>query len=169
MSFTKKLFRTVFIAFLLFQAGVAWGARVVISGTGGQDAIDTLTFSGAALSRPAGAPAANEMLIFSTFNEDSPNTVRDRIVAVGESLSTFTITPVIGFPNQFDVENIPPGGALVIQLNGDEVNSSSEGSAYSKAGQYFQLTASQIPTLSEWGLILFATLLLASLVWFILK
>ncbi|MGH8003349.1 MAG: IPTL-CTERM sorting domain-containing protein, partial [Limisphaerales bacterium] len=57
--------------------------------------------------------------------------------------------------------------ALLIDLNGDEVNSTSENSAYSRAGQYFQLTASQIPTLSEWGLIIFAVLLLASLGWFI--
>ncbi|HLG93662.1 MAG TPA: IPTL-CTERM sorting domain-containing protein, partial [candidate division Zixibacteria bacterium] len=58
-------------------------------------------------------------------------------------------------------------GSLVITLNGQEVNSDSEGSAYSKAGQYFQLDTTQIPTLSEWGLIIFASLLLASLVWFI--
>ncbi|HXF48709.1 MAG TPA: IPTL-CTERM sorting domain-containing protein [Verrucomicrobiae bacterium] len=167
MSFRKKFFVAILTFAILFQAGLAWGARVIISGTGSTDAIDTLTFSGGFLARPAGAPAASEMLIFSTFDGDSPSTVRNRIVAVGDSLSSFTVTPVIGSPNEFEVQNNPPGGALVITLNGQEVNSDVEGSAFSKAGQYFKLTATQIPTLSEWGLILFATLLLASLVWFI--
>jgi hypothetical protein len=169
MNHRKKIFAAFFTAVLLGQAGLAWGARVIISGTGSTDAIDTLTFSGGFLARPAGAPAASEMLIFSTFDGDSPNTVRNRIVAVGDSLSSFTVTPVVGNPNEFEVQNNPPGGSLVILLNGDEVNSSSEGSAYSKAGQYFKLTATQIPTLSEWGLIVFATLLLASLVWYVLR
>ncbi len=167
MRFRTKILGAVLASALLFQASLAWGARVVISGTGSTDAIDTLTFSGGFLARPSTAPAANEILIFSTFDGDSPNTVRNRIVALGDSLSNFTISPVSGNPNEFEVENIPPGGSLVILLNGDEVNSDSEGSAYSKAGQYFRLTATQIPALSEWGLIIFATLLLVSLVWFI--
>lgn len=106
------------------------------------------------------------MIIFNTNNGESPGVVRNRIVSLGAGLSNFTVTPT-GNPDEFEVDNIPPGGALLIDLNGDDVNSSSEGSAYSKADQYFRLSASQIPTLSEWGLILFATLLLASLVWFI--
>lgn len=166
MSFSKKLVRAVFISVLLFQAGNAWAARVVISGNGTRDAIDTLTFSGGALSRSTNSPAASEMIIFNTNNGESPGVVRNRIVSLGAGLSNFTVTPT-GNPDEFEVDNIPPGGALLIDLNGDDVNSSSEGSAYSKADQYFRLSASQIPTLSEWGLILFATLLLASLVWFI--
>ena len=166
MSFRKKILRAVFISVLLLQAGVAWGARVVISGNGTRNAIDTLTFSGGAISRSITAPASSEMLIFNTVNGDSPGVVRNRIVSLGAGLDNFTVSAT-GNPNEFEVDNIPPGGALLIQLDGDEVNSSSEGSAYSKADQYFRLSASQIPTLSEWGLILFATLLLASLVWFI--
>ncbi|MGH8004652.1 MAG: hypothetical protein ACRECJ_08015, partial [Limisphaerales bacterium] len=80
MNFRKKIFRAVFTSVLLFQAGVAWGARVLISGTGSQDAIDTLTFSGGALSRSTAVPVASEMIIFNTFNGDSPGIVRDRIV-----------------------------------------------------------------------------------------
>ena len=167
MIFRKKIFVGTLAFALLLQTGLAWGARVRVGGTGSTDAIDTLTFSDGSLARPAGAPAINEMLIFSTFDGDTPDTVRNRIVAAGAGLSSFTVSPVIGFPNQFEVENIPPGGSLVITLNGQEVNSDSEGSAYSKAGQYFQLDTTQIPTLSEWGLIIFASLLLASLVWFI--
>ena len=169
MSFKKKFFLAVFTTVFLFQGSAVWGARVAITGNGTGDAIDTLTFSGGFLARPAGAPAANEMLIFSTFVEDGPNTVRDRIVAVGESLSSFTVTPVIGSPNEFEVQNNPPGGSLVIALNGDELTVGVEGGAFSKAGQYFDLVETQIPTLTEWGLILFAALLLASLVWFVLR
>ena len=167
MIFTKKLFRVVFISALLFQAGVAWGARVLISGTGSRNAIDTLTFSGSALSRSTTAAVASEMIIFNTSNGESPGVVRNRIVNLGSGLSNFTVDSVPGNPDEFEVDNIPPGGALLIQLDGDEVNSSSEGSASSKADQYFRLSASQIPTLSEWGLIIFGTLLLVSLVWFI--
>jgi len=167
MSFRKKLFRAVFISVLLFQAGAALGARVIISGTGSQDAIDTLTFDGGALSRSTNSPVASEMIIFNTFDGDSPEVVRDRIVSLGAGLSNFTVSPVIGNPDEFEVDNQPPGGALLIQLNEEEVTSDSESSPVSKARQRFRLTASQIPTLSEWGLILFATLLLASLIWFI--
>ena len=166
MSFTKKILRAVFISALLFQAGTAWGARVLISEDAQRNAIDTLTFSGGALSRSITAPAASEMIIFNTSNGESPGVVRNRIVSLGAGLSNFTVTPT-GNPDEFEVDNIPPGGALLIELSGDEVNSDSEGSAYSNAGQYFRLTAAQIPTLSDWGLILFATLLLASLVWFV--
>lgn len=167
MSFRKKIFRAAFLSVFLFQAGVAWGARVVISETAQRNAIDTLTLSGGALSNSTMAPAASEMIIFNTSNGESPGVVRNRIVSLGAGQSNFTVSPVIGNPDEFEVNNIPPGGALLIELNGDEVNSNSEGSAYSKAGQYFRLSDSQIPTLSEWGLIIFATLLLASLVWFI--
>ncbi len=167
MSFKKKFFGTLFTAVFLFQAGAAWGARITISGTASQDAIDTLTFSDGGLARPANTPAVSDMIIFNASDGESPGVVRDRIVTLGASLVDFAVSPVIGDPNSFDVDNVPPGGALLIELNGEEVTSDPESSPVSHAGQRFRLTASQIPTLSEWGLILFATLLLASLVWFI--
>lgn len=167
MSFKKKFFGAIFTAVFLFQAGAVWGARVVISGSAGVDAIDTLTFSGGALSRPAGAPAASEMIIFSASDGEGPAVVRDRIVNLGAGLTGFSVSPMIGNPDEFEVDTEPPGGALLIELNGEEVTSDPESSPVSHAGQRFRLTASQIPTLSEWGLILFAALLLTSLVWFI--
>lgn len=163
MIFRKKLFQSAALGLLLILPSLAGGAVIKISGRATTSAIDTLTLSGS-LAGNAAVPTA--MVIFTTFIGNDSDATRDSIVNDAAGLTTFSIDQA--GPGQFSVEDSTGNQNVTVKLRGQVIGThSEEGEVTSNAGQDFVLIAASIPTLSEWGLVIFGALLLAGLVWFI--
>lgn len=159
----KRALRFVAIGLLIFLPAAAAAASYQVRNDAGGGAIDTLTINDNFASR-ATSPQASEMIIFQTNVEDSPETTRNRIVTGGAGLENFIVSPSVQ-ADQFIVTDSSGGNPNVL-LNGQLITTDPDG-VTAHSGQNFIQVPSQIPTLTEWGLIIFAALLLASLVWFI--
>lgn len=163
----KNIFRCVAFSLFLFFPALGAAGLYQIRGSG-NGAIDTLTISGSFLNRPnSNSPLAVEYVIFRTASGSTPDQTRDSVVAAAGGLTNFVITAA--GPGTFSVDTYPsPGGSFDVLLDGQLITTDGDG-VTAHSGQNFIQLPSQIPALSEWGLILFAALFLASLVWYALR